>query len=88
MKKIKNIYLLQIYTTLIFLNILSDKMKTSKKEKKGGEKVISRMYMCSPRDKERFFLRILLTQIHEATSYEAIHTINRILYDTFEEAIQ
>ena len=56
--------------------------------KKGGEKVISRMYMCSPRDKERFFLRILLTQIHGATSYENIRTINGILYDTFEEAVR
>jgi len=44
--------------------------------------------MCSPRDKERFFLRILLTQIYEATSYENIRTINGILYDTFEEAVR
>ena len=45
------------------------------------------MYICSPRDKERFYLRILLTQIHGATSYENIRTINGILYNTFEKAV-
>ncbi|GBC41884.2 helitron helicase-like protein [Rhizophagus irregularis DAOM 181602=DAOM 197198] len=55
--------------------------------KKGGEKVISRMYMCNIQDKERNYLKLLLTQIHRAISYEAIHTINGIVYNTFEEAI-
>ncbi|CAG8729159.1 18213_t:CDS:10, partial [Rhizophagus irregularis] len=54
--------------------------------KKGGEKVISRMYMCNIQDKERNYLKLLLTQIHRAISYEAIHTINGIVYNTFEEA--
>ncbi len=44
--------------------------------------------MCSLRDKKRFYLRLLLTRICEAISYEAICIINRILYNIFEEAIQ
>jgi len=56
--------------------------------KRGGEKVISRLYMCSLRDKERFYLRLLLTRICGAISYEAIRTINGILYNTFEEAVR
>jgi len=36
--------------------------------KRGKDKVISRLYMCSPRDKERFYLQILLTQVYNATS--------------------
>src|SRR5215469_2486341 len=56
--------------------------------KRHSEKVISRMYMCSPRDKERFYLRILLTQVSGATFYESIRTINGILYNTYEEAAQ
>src|SRR5205823_12233705 len=55
---------------------------------KGSQKVISRMYMCSPRDKERFYLRILLAQIPKAISYEAIRTINGFLYNTYEEAVR
>ncbi|CAB5293804.1 unnamed protein product [Rhizophagus irregularis] len=38
-------------------------------------------------NKERNYLKLLLTQIHRAISYEAIHTINGIVYNTFEEAI-
>ncbi|CAB4477605.1 unnamed protein product [Rhizophagus irregularis] len=56
--------------------------------KRGGEKVISRIYMCSIQDKERYYLRLLLTQIHGATSYEAIRTINGTVYNTFEEAVR
>jgi len=51
-------------------------------------KTISRMYMCSPRDKERFYLRTLLTQISGATSFESVRTINGITYDTYEEAVR
>jgi len=56
--------------------------------KRGGEKVISRLYMCSLRDKERFYLRLLLTRICEVISYEVIRTIIGILYNTFEEAVR
>ena len=58
------------------------------RRKRSGDKVISRLYMCSPRDKERFYLRILLTQIHGATSYNDMRTINGNLYDTYEEAVR
>src|SRR2546429_2100799 len=56
--------------------------------KRGKDKVISRLYMCSPRDKERFYLRILLMQVYNATSYEDLRTVNGILYDTYEEAVR
>ena len=58
------------------------------RRKRSGDKVISRLYMCSSRDKEMFYLRILLTQIHGATSYNDMRTINRNLYDTYEEAVR
>ena len=56
--------------------------------KRGKDKVISRLYTCSPRDKERFYLRILLTQIFGTTSYEDLCTINGNLYDTYEDAVR
>jgi ATP-dependent DNA helicase PIF1 len=44
--------------------------------KRHDAKIISRMYMCNPRDKERFYLRILLSQVSGATSYESVSTIH------------
>ena len=55
--------------------------------KRGGEKVILRIYMCNSQDKERYYLRLLLTKVYEVTSYENIRTINGIYYNTFEEAV-
>ena len=43
--------------------------------------------MCSLKNKERFYLRILLSQIKDTTSYKDIRTINENLYNTFEEAV-
>ena len=71
-----------------FSKHFTQKNNNWQQRKRGGEKVISRLYMCSLRDKKRFYLRLLLTRICEAISYEAICTINRILYNTFKEAIR
>ena len=58
------------------------------RRKQGGDKVISRLYMCSPRNKERFYLRILLSQIKGVVSYEDVRTIDGNLYNTFEETVR
>ena len=58
-----------------------------KPRQKNKEKVISRLYACSPRDKERFYLRILLTKVPGATCYEDLRTGNNIVYASFEEAV-
>ena len=50
--------------------------------------MISRLYMCSPRNKERFYLRILLSQIKGAVSYKDVRTIDGNLCDTFEEVVR
>jgi len=55
--------------------------------KRGSEKVILWLYMCSLRNKKRFYLKLLLIRICRAISYKAIHTINKILYNTFEEIV-
>ena len=54
--------------------------------KRGGEKVISRMYTCSPRDTERFYLRLLLHHVHGATCFKDVRNVNGIDYNTYEEA--
>ncbi len=70
-----------------FLKHFTWKNNNWQQRKRDGKKVISRLYICSLRNKERFYLRLLLTRICETISYEAIHIINRILYNTFEEAV-
>jgi hypothetical protein len=42
--------------------------------------------MCSPHEKERFFLRMLLAQVKGAINFKAIRTVNGILYNTYEDA--
>ena len=59
-----------------------------KPRQRNKEKVISRLYACSPRDKERFYLRILLTKVPGATCYEDLRTVNNIVYASFEEAVR
>src|SRR5581483_166480 len=54
--------------------------------KRGGEKVISRLYFVNPKDEERFYLRMLLNFIPGATSFDDIKTIYGIKYNTFKEA--
>ena len=49
-------------------------------------KIISRMYNVSVKDRERFFLRMLLLNIKGATSFEQLRTVCDVEYDTFEDA--
>jgi hypothetical protein len=47
---------------------------------------IGRMYYAHPSAGERFYLRLLLTVVKGATSYEALRTFQDVLYPTFREA--
>ncbi|CAL8148809.1 unnamed protein product [Orchesella dallaii] len=44
------------------------------------------MYSVSPRDTERFCLRLLLLHVRGATSYDDLKTVGGEQYDTFKEA--
>lgn len=46
--------------------------------------VIGRMYFASPRDEERFCLRLLLHHVRGATSFESLRTINGTQFNTFK----
>ena len=54
--------------------------------KRDSEKVISRLYFINPKDKKRFYLRMLLNLILGINSFDALKTINGIEYDLFKEA--
>ena len=42
------------------------------------------MYTVSPKDRERFFLRLLLLHVRGATSFADLKTYESITYDSFE----
>ena len=44
------------------------------------------MYTCSPLAGERYYLRLLLTVVPGAKSFEGLRTIAGIEYPTFREA--
>ena len=46
---------------------------------------IGRLYMVQPSEGERYYLRILLTHIRGATSFDSLKTIDGHTYETFKE---
>jgi hypothetical protein len=48
--------------------------------------VIGRMYTVSPRDQERFFLRLLLCRVRGPTSFDDLKTYRGQVYPTFKLA--
>lgn len=47
---------------------------------------VSRVDYCSPRDGERFYIRLLLLHVRGPTLFQALRTVDRVLYPTFREA--
>ncbi|XP_073133484.1 uncharacterized protein [Henckelia pumila] len=54
----------------------------------GYNKVVGRIYVVSPSQGERFYLRILLNHIRGPTFFEELMTINDIMCPTFKEAAE
>ena len=48
--------------------------------------MIARMYSVSPRDRERFYLRLLLLHVRGSRSFDELRKYDDIQYDTFEAA--
>ena len=47
---------------------------------------ISRLVSISPRDRERFHLRLLLLHVPGATGYDDLKAMNGVVHNTFKEA--
>ena len=56
------------------------------KRQREGKKVIGRMYLCSPSDAERYYLRLLLLHVKGAKSYAELLTHNGVMYPSFKES--
>ena len=74
-----------LYVDIPYNFIFDDKHRKWKVRQRGGDKVIVRMYKVNP-TRELFFLRLLLLQAKEATSWEDVRTVNGIVLETFREA--
>lgn len=53
---------------------------------RGADKVVPRMYSVSPKDVERFHLRLLLQNVRGAENFNDLKTVNGVLYNTFKLA--
>ena len=60
--------------------------KQWKRRVRKGGKIVSRMYHVSPRDTERFHLRLLLLHVPGATSFQFLKTVNGTTVETFRDA--
>ena len=55
-----------------------------KKRKSGG--AVGRMYMVPPSQGEKYYLRLLLTKVRGATSFEHLKTVDNVLCETFKQS--
>ncbi|XP_024889920.1 uncharacterized protein LOC112466196, partial [Temnothorax curvispinosus] len=75
-----------LYTDIPYHYIYDKKETKWKPRKKGGDKIISRLYTVSIKDIERFYLRLLLLHVVGAKCFEDLRTVNGVLYKTFKDA--
>ncbi|XP_073059734.1 uncharacterized protein [Primulina eburnea] len=65
-------------------------IKSGKKwiRRRSYNKVVGRVYVVSPSEGERFYLRILLNHVRGPTSFEDLMNVNGVTYSTFKESAQ
>lgn len=57
-----------------------------KKRERTPKSLLNRLYFVSPKQQERFYLRLLLLNVRGAQSFEDLRTHQEITYETFKEA--
>ncbi|GBN04682.1 hypothetical protein AVEN_31102-1 [Araneus ventricosus] len=57
-----------------------------KRRKRGGHKIVARMYVLNVKDAERFYLRMMLLHVPGATSFKFLRTVDNVIYDTLKQA--
>ncbi|XP_051160434.1 uncharacterized protein LOC127281007, partial [Leptopilina boulardi] len=75
-----------LYTEIPHNYVFVESSKTWKVRQRITKILICRMYFVSPKDIERYFLRLLLLYVRGAKSFEDIKTYEGITYNTFTEA--
>ena len=64
--------------------VKSDKRWKIRERRHGG--TIGRMYAVSPRENEKYFLRMLLLHVRGAKSFVELRTVNGVVQETFQAA--
>ncbi|XP_043481310.1 uncharacterized protein LOC122510603 [Leptopilina heterotoma] len=75
-----------LYSEIPHKYVFVESTKTWKKRERITKPIICRMYFVSPKDIERYFLRILLLYVRGAKSFEDVRTYEGITYNTYIEA--
>ena len=75
-----------LYTDIPIHYIFDSHNKRWQPRKRGGQKVIRRMYTVNPTELERFYLRLLLLHVQGAKSYEDLRTVDGNVVATFQMA--
>ncbi|XP_071578240.1 uncharacterized protein [Temnothorax nylanderi] len=75
-----------LYTDIPYHYVYDKKETKWKPRKKGGDKIISRLYTVSIKDIERFYLRLLLLHVAGAKCFKDLKTVNGVVYETFKDA--
>ncbi|XP_037041776.1 uncharacterized protein LOC119078379 [Bradysia coprophila] len=71
-----------LYTDIPYHYVYRNNMWNQRRQ--GADKVIGRMYSVSPRDEERFCLRLLLLHTTGATGYDFLRSFNGVQHETFK----
>ena len=66
--------------------VFKPQQKKWQNRKRGGQNIIARLYAVSPKNMERYCLRLLLLHVPGAQSFEQLRTVDNITADTFQEA--
>ena len=66
--------------------VFNHKKREWKPRQRGGHTIIPRLYSASPKDSERYCLRLLLHHVPGATEYQDLRTVDGRLLPTFKEA--
>ncbi|GBM73817.1 hypothetical protein AVEN_80246-1 [Araneus ventricosus] len=74
-----------LYTDIPY-NYVYDRINW-KRRKRGGNKILARMYVLNVKDAERFYLHILLLHVPGDTSFKFLQTVDNFIYDTFNRAV-
>ncbi|XP_056688781.1 uncharacterized protein [Spinacia oleracea] len=57
-------------------------------KRKSSQRVLGRLYVASPLEGERFYMRMLLNHVRGPTSFEHLRTVNGVIHPTFRAAAE
>jgi len=77
-----------LYTEIPHHYVWNDKEKKWLPRKRGGDKIVTRLYTVSPKNQELFHLRLLLLHVRGPTCFQDLLSFNGVVYDSFLKAAQ